>query len=123
MEHFNQALQQTMTRREAPPQPGTNREALSEALPNPAGRLSRRIGAGAVIPEERTLKRLIEDYERQVILTALDLSGWSQRRVAASLGVLPSTLSEKMKRLGLRWSRHHPAVSDAAAPAVHDEGS
>jgi len=33
---------------------------------------------------------------------ALELSHWNQRRAASSLGLLPSTLSEKMKRFGLR---------------------
>jgi len=47
------------------------------------------------------LKTLLDNYERELILAALQSSGWHQRRAAAVLGVLPTTLHEKMKRLGL----------------------
>jgi len=50
----------------------------------------------------KDLKSLLDDYERKLILLALDASGGHQRRAAASLGLLPSTLSQKMKRLGVR---------------------
>jgi DNA-binding NtrC family response regulator len=50
----------------------------------------------------RGLKALLEEYERGIILAALAEAGGHQRRAAASLGLLPTTLSEKMKRLGLR---------------------
>ena len=66
-----------------------------------------------IIPEGQTLKDLVQDYERQLLLMALELAGWNQRKVAASLGLLPSTLSEKLKRLGLRPTR---GESDAAGP-------
>jgi len=56
-------------------------------------------GAGA---PRKDLKGLLDDYERKLILLALDASGGHQRRAAASLGLLPSTLSQKMKRLGVR---------------------
>lgn len=54
-----------------------------------------------------TLKELLETYERQLIESALAASHGNQRRAAATLGVLPTTLHEKMKRLGLL--RRHPA--------------
>ena len=47
------------------------------------------------------LKTLLDNYERELILAALQASGGHQRRAAAVLGVLPTTLHEKMKRLGL----------------------
>ncbi len=47
------------------------------------------------------LKMLLETYERQLIEQALAISEGNQRRAAAHLGVLPTTLHEKMKRLGL----------------------
>ena len=50
----------------------------------------------------RGLREMLEDYERQLILEALQTSHGHQRRAAAALGVLPSTLCEKMKRLGIR---------------------
>ena len=53
-------------------------------------------------PAARTFKALVEDYERELILAALAEAGGHQRRAAASLGILPTTLCEKMKRLGLR---------------------
>ena len=52
-----------------------------------------------------SLKALMNDYERRLILDALNASGWHQRRAAARLGVLPTTLLEKMKRLGIRRAR------------------
>jgi DNA-binding NtrC family response regulator len=51
------------------------------------------------------LKQLVSDYERRLIQNALDASGGHQRRAAAMLGVLPTTLLEKMKRLGMHRTR------------------
>lgn len=50
---------------------------------------------------ELGLKGLVEAYERQIIQSALAASAGNQRRAAAALGLLPTTLHEKMKRLGL----------------------
>jgi DNA-binding NtrC family response regulator len=50
---------------------------------------------------DMTLKHMIEAYERQLIESALEATSGNQRRAAAQLGVLPTTLHEKMKRLGL----------------------
>jgi DNA-binding NtrC family response regulator len=55
--------------------------------------------SGAPFPR---LKQLVEDYERRLILAALARSRGNQRRAAAELGCLPTTLNEKMRRLGLR---------------------
>lgn len=46
-------------------------------------------------------KRLMAAYERQLIQSALVATAGNQRRAAAALGLLPTTLHEKMKRLGL----------------------
>ncbi len=73
------------------------------------------------IPEGQTLKDHVQEYERQLLLMALELAGWNQRRVASSLGLLPSTLSEKMKRLGLRSSRRDAGADEAGAPFGGDE--
>jgi DNA-binding NtrC family response regulator len=54
------------------------------------------------VAEGRSLRDLLDDYERGLILTALQKTGGNQRRAAAELGVLPTTLHEKLKRLGLR---------------------
>jgi DNA-binding NtrC family response regulator len=47
------------------------------------------------------LKSLLDAYERRLIEEALAASNGNQRRAAAALGLLPTTLHEKMKRLGL----------------------
>jgi DNA-binding NtrC family response regulator len=65
----------------------------------------------------KDLKRLLESYERALITTALAASGGNQRRAARSLGILPTTLNEKMKRLGLRGR-----VADGS-PSSHAEQS
>jgi DNA-binding NtrC family response regulator len=70
------------------------------------------------IPEGQTLKDLVQEYERQLLLMALELAGWNQRKVAASLGLLPSTLSEKMKRLGLRTTRPEISINDSLGSAT-----
>ena len=49
-----------------------------------------------------SLKTLVTDFERRLILEALAANGGNQRQAARALGVLPTTLNEKMKRLGLR---------------------
>ena len=55
---------------------------------------------------------MIEAYEKQLIESALQASSGNQRRAAAALGVLPTTLHEKMKRLGLlRRSEEPQAIS------------
>ena len=54
------------------------------------------------------LKSLLDRYERELIVAALNASGGHQRRAAACLGVLPTTLHEKMKRLGLRPRKGDP---------------
>ena len=62
-----------------------------------------------------SLKELVEAYERQLIENALAASSGNQRRAAASLGILPTTLHEKMKRLGLlRRGDVDPALADRA---------
>jgi DNA-binding NtrC family response regulator len=60
----------------------------------------------------QTLKDLVEAYERHVIEDALRTTQGNQRRAARALGVLPTTLHEKMKRLGLL----RRAAAQAAEP-------
>jgi hypothetical protein len=57
------------------------------------------------------LRPLLDAYERSVILAALGRAGGRQRSAAALLGILPSTLNEKMKRLGIRSQRAHAATA------------
>jgi len=62
-----------------------------------------------------TLKDLVEAYERRVIEDALRATQGNQRRAARALGVLPTTLHEKMKRLGL-LHRAEPRALEASEP-------
>lgn len=48
-----------------------------------------------------SLKTMMAEYERALIVQALIGSAGHQRRAAAILGILPTTLHEKMKRLGI----------------------
>ncbi len=57
------------------------------------------MASGGGIP---SLKQLVDDYERRLILAALARTRGNQRRAAGELGCLPTTLNEKMRRLGLR---------------------
>jgi DNA-binding NtrC family response regulator len=58
-------------------------------------------GTGSLGPMT-SLRQLVEDYERRLILDALERRRGNQRRAAADLGCLPTTLNEKMRRLALR---------------------
>ena len=62
-----------------------------------------------------TLKMMLEAYERRIIEEALHATKGNQRRAARALGVLPTTLHEKMKRLGLR---HRAAGNEDPAPVL-----
>jgi DNA-binding NtrC family response regulator len=66
---------------------------MSEAMVHPGTSMER---------PQFSLKRLVEDYERRLITEALERARGNQRRAATDLGVLPTTLNEKMRRLGMR---------------------
>lgn len=51
---------------------------------------------------QANLRQLMEAYERRLIIEALVRAHGNQRRAAVELGCLPTTLNEKMRRLGLR---------------------
>ena len=60
-------------------------------------------GLGSRASQQATnLRQLVEAYERRLIIEALVRAHGNQRRAAAELGCLPTTLNEKMRRLGLR---------------------
>jgi two-component system response regulator HydG len=65
---------------------------------------------GEIRSSGMTLKTMVETYERRIIEDALRAAGGNQRRAARNLGVLPTTLHEKMKRMGL-LPRHSPATA------------
>jgi len=61
-------------------------------------------------PRERRFQTLVDEFERSLIVAALADSGGNQRIAAEALGMLPTTLNEKMKRLALR----RPLASQAS---------
>jgi DNA-binding NtrC family response regulator len=65
-----------------------------------------------------SLRQLVEDYERRLILAALGRTRGNQRRAAAELGCLPTTLNEKMRRLGLRTCDQTRAGDGADGPEL-----
>ena len=65
------------------------------------------------------LKERVAAYERRLILEALLHAGGNQRRAAAALGCLPTTLNEKMRRLGLRGERSLDWPQPLAAVPSH----
>lgn len=67
---------------------------------------------GEIRSSGMTLKAMVENYERRIIEDALRSAGGNQRRAARNLGVLPTTLHEKMKRMGL-LPRHSPGIAEA----------
>lgn len=76
--------------------------------------------------EPRDLRSRLLAYERQLITVALAESRGNQRRAARRLGILPTTLHEKMKRLGLRADAFLPpgiAVAEAVPAAASEAGA
>ena len=76
-------------------------------------------GTDDVQAEAMTLVDLLQEYERALIVVALGTCGGHQRQAARLLGLLPTTLSEKMRRHGLRARRadfvaHLPAPQEPA---------
>jgi DNA-binding NtrC family response regulator len=57
---------------------------------------------------------MVDEYERKLLVMALDLAHGNQRKAASSLGLLPSTLSEKLKRFGLRSTRAEARAASAS---------
>lgn len=66
--------------------------------------------------ELTTLKSLVDAYERRLIESALAATAGNQRQAAARLGLLPTTLHEKMKRLGLLPRRARPIELHGETP-------
>jgi DNA-binding NtrC family response regulator len=68
------------------------------------------VGSTEVFPVGFNLQNQVREYERNLIVSALTAAGGHQRRAAAALGIRPTTLNEKMKRLGLRRDSVSPAI-------------
>ncbi|MFQ5718300.1 MAG: sigma-54-dependent transcriptional regulator [Acidobacteriota bacterium] len=67
-------------------------------------REDRRPAVEPVLPHGISLSEALADTERRLIRGALRQSGGVQRRAAEALRIKPTTLNEKMKRLGLKGS-------------------
>jgi DNA-binding NtrC family response regulator len=63
----------------------------------------------AVRPGGGPLKEALATPERQLILDALERSGWRRDVAARSLGINRTTLYKKLKRLGLELADLQPA--------------
>jgi DNA-binding NtrC family response regulator len=72
------------------------------------------VSAEAEAPLRKDLKTLLEDYEKALIKDALQATGGNQRQAAFALGILPTTLHEKLKRLGLMTLRGSDGVGACA---------
>ena len=68
---------------------------------------------GGATLEQRSLFDIVEDYERRVILDALDRAGGSQTDAARLLQIPLSTLNQKIKRLGIAVRRASARESEA----------
>ena len=55
-----------------------------------------------LLPPGLSLGEAVASYERRLIMAALARSEGVQRQAARLLGMRPTTLNEKIKRLGLR---------------------
>lgn len=71
-------------------------------------------------PEPASLRQLVEAYERRLIVEALVRAHGNQRRAAVELGCLPTTLNEKMRRLGLRACDQRLMLMSDAQAADHE---
>jgi len=61
---------------------------------------------GAAVPNPMLgtapLRGMVEEFEKRLILRALEQTDWVQKEAAALLDVKPTTLNEKIKRYGIR---------------------
>jgi DNA-binding NtrC family response regulator len=75
--------------------------------------------SGEKFPPGFNLQEQVRQFERTLIEKALAVSSGHQRRAARVLGIRPTTLNEKMKRLGLRRDTI-PQPEAVAAPPYAD---
>jgi DNA-binding NtrC family response regulator len=71
-----------------------------------------RNGAGSepavILPDNGiSLKDRLIEYERELIVAALEKTDWNQKRAAKLLNLNPTTLNEKLKRLNISKSVVH----------------
>jgi DNA-binding NtrC family response regulator len=82
-------------------QPEIPAELLPESLLGPNGFEHPRIPANFKPAAGASLHETVDDFERQVILEALEQCNWSQTEAAKRLNVALSTLNQKIQRLNI----------------------
>jgi DNA-binding NtrC family response regulator len=65
----------------------------------------RRRADGGPLPPDASLFEIVADFERRIIIEALEKANWSQTDAADSLHVPLSTLNQKIKRLNIEIRR------------------
>jgi DNA-binding NtrC family response regulator len=60
------------------------------------------VGGASLLEGGLSLKERVGNYERSLILAALEKTGWNQKKAARLLSVNATTLSEKLKRLRIK---------------------
>ena len=58
------------------------------------------------LTNEANLADALVEPEKRILLSALEAHDWNRQDTAAELGINRTTLYKKMKRLGLKESRH-----------------
>ena len=84
-------------------------------------------GPDGKLPAGASLFETVADYERKIIIEALEECGYSQTEAATQLKIPLSTLNQKIKRLGIETRRRANVPRGAAvgfgdAPAEFTTG-
>ena len=58
--------------------------------------------SNTLIENGTSLKERVGNFEKSIIMAALEKTGWNQKKAAQLLSVNATTLSEKLKRLKIR---------------------
>ncbi len=66
----------------------------------------------AELSGSRSLREMVDSYEKSLILIALAAAHGNQRRASRMLGLLPSTLNEKMRRFRIRATDQSDGASE-----------
>ncbi|MFQ5928271.1 MAG: sigma-54-dependent transcriptional regulator [Acidobacteriota bacterium] len=83
----------------APDQAGITQDLLPREILDST---SVSLGKLNLLDNGATLKDLVSEYEKNLIMTALQKVDWNQKKAANLLRVNPTTLNEKLKRLNIK---------------------
>jgi len=79
--------------------------ALPEDLLRAGGVRIRRDDESGGLPPDASLFEIVAEYERRIIIEALEQCGYSQTEAATELRIPLSTLNQKIKRLDIPIKR------------------